>query len=168
VTPYTGGLAFSHSGGLVELVIALRGEDHSSHLVALGQDDLVDLAAAEAIEEVAELAHRLPDRRQLIIGYPKVRLAHGPYDTKRRGQMGDRPSAFRPRGVGYFYYAPGRAPSSGPEGATHRQIDQRAAAVGRSFPTTAAAPMIPVKRPRTGWHRPGPDTEEVPLDVSSP
>jgi len=103
----------SHSGsGLVELVVALRGQDHGSHLVALGQNDLVDLAAAEAIEEVAEIAHRLSDRRQLIVGYPKVRFAHGPNDTKKRGQIGDSPSAFRPRGVGYFSYAPTRAPSS--------------------------------------------------------
>ena len=58
--------------------------------------------------------------------------------------------------------------SFGPEGATHRQIGSTGGAVGRSVPTTAAAPMIHVKRPRTGWNRPGPDTEEVPLDAPSP
>lgn len=81
---------------MLEFAVALGCDHNGSHLVALGEDDLVDLASIEPVEELVEHAHRLAHGRQLIVGHAEVRFAHGPDGTERRGQIADDPSSFRP------------------------------------------------------------------------
>lgn len=50
-----------------ELAVALDGEENGTHLIALGKDDFFKLALVEFIEQPAELAHRLPDGRELVV-----------------------------------------------------------------------------------------------------
>jgi hypothetical protein len=67
---------------VVEFAVALGRDQHASHLVALGEDDLVHLVTIESVEEVAEFAHRFAHGRQLVVGHPQVRFAHGLNDTQ--------------------------------------------------------------------------------------
>ena len=54
----------------LELREALERDEHRSHPIALGQDDLVELAALERINQTIELPHRLADGGELVVGDP--------------------------------------------------------------------------------------------------
>ncbi len=47
-------------GGVsLEFGVAVEGEQDGAHLVALGQDDLVEIAVFELVEEAVQFSHRL-------------------------------------------------------------------------------------------------------------
>ena len=53
------------SGVSLEFGVALEGEQDGAHLVALGEDDLVEFALFELVEEAVQLSHRFADGRKL-------------------------------------------------------------------------------------------------------
>lgn len=62
-----------------EFAVALQADDDGAHLVALGEDDFVEHALIERVQQAGELSHRLTDGRKLVIGDPDAlsRFVHG-------------------------------------------------------------------------------------------
>jgi hypothetical protein len=55
-------------GVSLEFGVAVETEQHGAHLVALGQDNLVEIAVLELVEEAVQFSHRFANRRELGVG----------------------------------------------------------------------------------------------------
>jgi hypothetical protein len=58
-----------NSGGVsLEFRVAVEAEQNGAHLVALGEDNLVEIAVLELVEETVQFSHRFANRRELGVG----------------------------------------------------------------------------------------------------
>jgi hypothetical protein len=56
-------------GGVsLEFGVAVETEQDGAHLVALGEDNLVEIAVLELVEEAVQFSHRFANRRELGVG----------------------------------------------------------------------------------------------------
>lgn len=75
-----------------EFAVALDGNQDGAHLVALGEDDLLEFALFELVEQAVQLAHPLADGRELGVGDSDAlpRFAyHARHDIGRCGRIAD-------------------------------------------------------------------------------
>lgn len=64
-----GALLGATSGGVsLEFGVAIESEQDGAHLVALGQDNLVEIAVLQLVEEAVQFSHRFANGCQLGIG----------------------------------------------------------------------------------------------------
>lgn len=63
-------LAALSSGAGFEFGVAPDGDQDGSHLVTLGEDDLLDLTGIQCVEQAAHVARRFADGRELGVGDP--------------------------------------------------------------------------------------------------